>query len=279
MKRRRWFFSFTTVAMAVMLSAPLTANAAGLPKPTGLSPTQLSVAMSSMPAIEQVNRAAYFLDPRWVVVGYAQMWVSPDMAASLQTVTTAAGSQTTASPTARSARSGVQPAASGSYVFNGLYISIAVAWDTDITFEYRYDIQAFFDWQGSTVPWNGTTGDDGFAIYWGNSLALLSDFFWGVYRDGTSIGHASREEAPPNQGVGWKFWESKNNSGSIADYGWLTSTVARANFTNTITNFSVKYIHSWANYSYSFSWGAGPSVTFTPTTSTQAISTYASLRT
>jgi len=161
----------------------------------------------------------------------------------------------------------------------GLYISIAVAWDRDVTFEYRYDIQSYFDWQGSTSPWNGVAGDDGLAIYWGNNLALLSDFFWGKYRYGTYLQHASREEAPPNSGVGWKFWEAKNNCCSVADFGWLTATVARSNFTNTITNFTVKYIHSWANLSYVFSWGAGPSVSFSPTTSNHPISTYTNIRT
>ncbi len=232
-----------------------------------------------MPADERAEREKYFLDSRYVILSYAQIWEAADGSGSVTQLTTVGSTQRIERGSMPGRQSKPIEQASSSYVFNGLYISIAVAWDTSIKFEYRYDIQTNFDWQGSTNPWNGVLGDDGIAIYWGNNLALLSDFFWGKYRDGTNLMDVSREEAPPNSGVGWKFWEAKNNCCSVADFGWLTATVAKANFTNTITNFTVKYIHSWANLSYGFSWGIGPSVSFSPGNSTQAISTYTNVRT
>lgn len=147
----------------------------------------------------------------------------------------------------------------------------SVAWDTSIKTDYRYDIQTQFDWQGSTQPWNGTLGDDGIAIYWGNSLNLRSDYFWGKYRDGSNLQDVSRSDAPPQSGVAWSFWEAKNNCCSIADFGWLTATVSRNNYTNFQTTFAVKYIHSWQNLSYAFSWGNGPSVNFSPANGSQGI--------
>jgi hypothetical protein len=264
----------TALAMSVQVPVVFAAQS-----PTGMTDRQVAVALGSMPANERAERENYFVDSRYVVVAYAQIWEQSDGSGSVTRLMTGGATQTIIAGSALGLSPNLDVQASSSYVFQGLYISIAVAWDTDVTFEYRYDVQSYFDWQGSTSPWNGVPGDDGLAIYWGNNLALLSDFFWGKYRDGTYLQHASREEAPPNSGVGWKFWEAKNNCCSIADFGWLTATVARSNFTNTITNFTVKYIHSWANLSYTFSWGAGPSVGFSPSTSTQAISTYTSVRT
>ncbi len=279
MKRFRHVLPSSIVMAGVMLVAPtLNPGRAATLDPNGLSTTQVATAFASMPAGERTERSKYFTDSRWVVMGYTQIWVPATGATAVQTVTTPLGSTTTQAAAPRTPATLAQTASS-TYSFNGLYISIAVAWDTSIRFEYRYDIQAFFDWQGNTYPWNGVLGVDGFAIYWGNSLALLSDYFWGKYRDGTNLQNASRNEAPPNSGVGWTFWEAKNNCCSIADFGWLTATVAKANFANSITNFNVKYIHSWANLSYGFSWGSGPSVSFSPSTSSQPISTYTSLRT
>ncbi|MBI2780605.1 MAG: hypothetical protein HYX55_02260 [Chloroflexi bacterium] len=276
----------STVALAfaaTVLVAPAPTLAAE--GPVGLSSAQVSSLLDSMPADERAIRSSELLGGSRVLLGYVQMWVAPDGSGSKQSVTTTSGTRTTTSSrsklSGKSATDGVSTSGFGEFVYNGLYISISVEWDSSIRSEYRYPVTAYFDWQGTGQPWNGRTGTDGLAVYWGNQLALLGDFFWGKYRDGSNLQNLSRSSAPPNQGVGWKFWEAKANSpfGSIADYGYMNVTAARANFTNFITNFTVEYIHTWATNNYTFLWGAGPSVSFTPSSSSESINASASIRT
>lgn len=67
--------------------------------------------------------------------------------------------------------------------------------------------------------------------------------------------------------------------GSIAAYGYLWAIARRSNYTDTIANFTVKYIHTRQNNDYSFSWGSGPSVSFSPSSGSQPVTAYVSLRT
>lgn len=251
------------IGMLAATLAPASAYAAD----AGFDEATKAAALESMGADERAGREAYFTSQRYELLAYEQIFV-PIENGRLRPERAVRGSN--------AAR--VTTQASNSYVYNGLYISISASRDTEITFEYRYFVQAYFDWQGSTQPWNGTLGDDGFTLYWGNGLGLVGDYFWGKYRDGSSI-LGYRESAPPNCCVGWMFLEKKSGSSSIADFGWLNSTVNRATFQDQATNFTVKYLHTWGSYNYSFSWGSGPSVSMSPSTSSQGISTYVNIRT
>lgn len=260
------------VSGSTLAAQPIWAKSSAAPIPPGLSAAQRREALSLMTPRERELRKTHFNSSRWVILGYSRISMTADGGASLATTVTPSTRTVQASPEP-STGSGIEPLASSDYVYNGLDVYIDVEWDTSIHGSYHYDIVSSFDWQGSTQPFNGVAGDDGMAVYWGNNLALYSEYFWGNYRDGTSLQDISHDGAPPNSGDAWSFWEAKNNCCSVANFGYLDVTAIRSNYTNTWTNFNVKYIHSWANYSYSFAWGAGPSVSFTPSTSTKPIST------
>lgn len=155
----------------------------------------------------------------------------------------------------------------------GLTVTVSVSYDWhDPNY---WTLQAFFNW--TARPLN-QGGEDSFAVAWGsNALALISDDAWGRWTNGTYNTTFYRSDVTANVGVGYSFNETSCSSVfcPYADFGYVTAYIHETTFHNLATNVVAKYFHTYANSTYSLSFGTGgPSITITPTTNQWSLAEY-----
>jgi hypothetical protein len=212
---------------------------------------------------ERSLRHAVFTSARYDVVAYSRTYQSFSVATGAPV-----GGPKVLGPT--------DPAPLATATITNLVITTSVSYDREVAC-CHWDIYDYYDWSGS--PPNGGAGKDQTATSWANNLALLSDSAYGTYTGGWNIS-VNRNDMTPNVGTSWEFDECNWRvlfCQSYADWGYLAAGIYSTSRHYQATNVAFKYFHTWADVSYSISFGAGGgSITISPTTNTSSTATYAS---
>ncbi|MBI3745870.1 MAG: hypothetical protein HY264_04985 [Chloroflexi bacterium] len=254
----------TTLAMGGAMVAPTSARSA----PAGLSKSDLASAWNSMSAQEKELRKAYFKSNRYIIVGFSSAVQSFDQKTGEPVGAPQRLVLGNAGPTPL-------PATTGSGGTANLYISIAIAFDSQAP-AYRWDITDYFKWNG--WPPNGYDGMDQLATAWANNLALNSDYAYGHSNNQGTFAF-TRNDMSPNVGTSWEFNECNNcySWGGMTDWGYLLATIKETSLHNQSTNAVFKYYHTWSSQQYSIGFSAsGPSIGISPTSSQASLATYTS---
>jgi hypothetical protein len=112
--------------------------------------------------------------------------------------------------------------------------------------------------------------DDAIAMAWGNNAAFHSDASNGRYQS-QCIGEPSRlpvqrADIHNNRGISHAFREWWDPDNCPMYWVSITNHIRRSTFTNTLTNATLKYVHTWSNHDWRIGFGAGgASISISPT--------------
>ena len=159
-----------------------------------------------------------------------------------------------------------------------LYVSLGIARLSGPG--YRWVIATYYDWRGTNGlgAWNGIR--DGLATSWAGNLTLYDDACTGRYIwDNLPIGCYLNEVAN-NEGVAWDFHEFRACGGrctTSANWGTADAYITETSWKGRSDNVSMKYLHTYADYVLSWSFGLQDSfISITPNTSAQwSVAAYA----
>ena len=152
-----------------------------------------------------------------------------------------------------------------------LYVSLGIARLSGPG--YRWVIATYYDWRGTKGlgAWNAIR--DGLATSWAGDLTLYDDFCTGRYIwDNLPIA-CYLNEVINNEGVAWDFNEFRACGGrctTYANWGTADAYITETSWKGRSDNVSMKYLHTYADYVFSWTFGLRDSaITITPNTSAQ----------
>jgi hypothetical protein len=118
--------------------------------------------------------------------------------------------------------------------------------------------------------------DDAIAMAWGNRLAFHKDAWNGRYQS-WCVGEPSslpvaRADVSNNRGISHAFREWWDPDNCPMHWVSVTNHIRRTAYTNTLTNATLTYFHTWSNHDWRIGFGAGGgSISISPTSGQWAL--------